>query len=336
VNVMSIKQLTWLAPLLLVCVTPPASAEPKRISKEAGTATPVLWEDPIDISTRDLIMGAGGAGHQPRSPFKFVKEDAAGTNPKYVIVDGNGVKWKIKLGEEAHPETVASRIVWAAGYFVDEEYFVPDIKVDGMPLSLKRGQDQVEPDGLMHNARLKRYNKGEEKEGSWHWKDNPFLGTKEFNGLRVLMALINNWDLKDVNNSIREQDGKRIYMISDLGATFGTTGLSTSRAAGKGNLDNYTGSKFIDKVTETTVSFGTPSRPALLHVVQAPEFKHRVDLEWIGKDIPIADARWLGAILSKLSPEQIQGAFGAAGYSPKEVVGFSAVLEQRIAELNRL
>lgn len=324
-----------LAPLLFIALNAAAPAAPKKIAKETAGA-PILWQDPADISTRDMINGPGGAAHQPQGPFRWVKEDTAGTNPKYVVTDVDGVKWKIKLGEEAHPETVASRLVWAAGYFADDEYFLPDLKVDGVPVdALKRGK-RVEPDGLMHDARLKRYNKGEEKNGTWKWKDNPFTGTRELNGLRVMMALINNWDLKDENNAVVEKDGQRIYMISDLGATFGTTRYEINRAAAKGNLENYTDSKFITGITPPTVSFAVPARPELLAAVAVNNFKRRVGLEWIGKDIPIADARWIGGIMAKLSPEQIQAAFGAAGYSPKQVVGFSRVLEERIAELNKL
>ena len=101
-------------------------------------------------------------------------------------------------------------------------------------------------------------------------------------------------------------------------------------------MQNYTNSKFITKTTSSDVDFGVPSRPAMIHVFEAPEFKSRVDLEWIGKQIPVDDARWIGTVLARLSPEQIQAAFGASGYSPKEVVGFSAVVEARIAELNKL
>jgi hypothetical protein len=313
-----------------------AIAAPKKAPQDGGAPSAVLWQEPVDVATRNLIFGPGGEQHQPHGPFKFVKEDLNGTSPKFVITDADGVKWKIKLGEEAHPETAASRIVWAAGYFADEEYFLPDLKVDGMPSNLHRGENQVEPDGLMHDARLKRYIKGEEKSSTWQWKSNPFSGTREFNGLRVMMALINNWDLKDVNNAVYEADGKRIYLISDLGASFGTTGRGVTRAGSKGNLDAYTGSKFITNITPAVVSFGVPSRPAIIHVFEAPEFKSRVDMEWIGKQIPIEDARWIGGVLARLTPEQIQAAFGAAGYSPKEVVGFSAVLEERIAALNRL
>lgn len=333
---MTIRALRRMAPLMTIALAASAIAAPKKAIKESGPGTPVLWQDPVDVSTRDMVAGPGGAEHHPKGPFKFLKEDTAGSNPKYTIEDANGLKWKLKLGEEAHPETVASRIVWAAGYYADTEYFFSDIKVDGVPSTLRRGGEQVEPDGLMHNTRLKLEPKNAKKQATWKWKENPFTGTREFNGLRVMMALINNWDLKDVNNAIIDIDGRKIYYISDLGASFGTTGLSTSRAAGKGNLENYTNSKFIDKVTETTVTFGTPSRPALIDVFAEPNFKERLDLEWIGKDIPIADARWIGSVLSRLSLRQLQAAFGAAGYSPKEIVGFSNVLADRIAQLNRL
>ena len=41
------------------------------------------------------------------------------------------------------------------------------------------------------------------------------------------MALINNWDLKEVNNAIYEEKGEGPrYVVSDLGATFGETGNS--------------------------------------------------------------------------------------------------------------
>lgn len=40
--------------------------------------------------------------------------------------------------------------------------------------------------------------------------------------------------------------------------------------------------------------------------------------------------------LAQLSPEQIRDAFRPAGYSPEQVQGFAAVVEERIAELNKL
>ena len=319
---------------LLALASLPLTGAPKKGEHAAGT--PVLWRDPVDIASRSLIYGPGGEKDQPRDPFVFVKEDLKGTNPKFVIKDAAGVKWKLKLGIETRPETAASRIVWAAGYFADQDYYVPDLIIRGMPQSLHRGQKYVEPDGYTHYARLKRYVDGEEKSGSWKWKDNPFSGTREFNGLRVMMALINNWDLKDVNNSIYYDNGDEVYLVSDLGASFGTTGFGMTLAESKGNLESYTNSKFIQKVAPPVVDFFGPGPPAFDHIIQPGNFKSRLDMEWIGKGIPIEDARWIGQILGKLSPQQIQDAFGSAGFSPQEVAGFSAALEKRIAELSRL
>ena len=54
----------------------------------------------------------------------------------------------------------------------------------------------------------------------------------------------------------------------------------------------------------------------------------------IVKDIPVADARWLGKLLEPLSDEQIRDCFRAAGYSPEEVEGNAAMVKERIRELN--
>lgn len=307
-----------------------------------GSTTPVLWREPADIASRNLLYGPGGKEHAPPSTFIFESEDMDGTNPKLVIRDENGVKWKLKMGAEARPEPVAANLVWAAGYFANEDYFLPEVHVSNLPAHLRRGQDKVGPGGTIHDVRLKRYLKGEKKIGSWEWRHNPFTGTREFNGLRVLMAVINNWDLKDANNAIyREKHGdgdaqEVVYMISDLGASFGTTGFERSHEKAKGNLDSYEKSKFIRKVDGEFVDFDGPSRPSTIVVMNPHEFVSRLNLEWIGRHIPRADAKGMGELLGRLSPEQIRDAFRAGGYSPEEVEGFASVLETRIQDLKRL
>ena len=97
-------------------------------SLAARSAPAVLWREPEDIANRDLFYGPGGEGHQPRGAvFAFVKEDLAGSNPKFVVRDDTRTKWRVKLGPEARPETVASRLVWAVGYAADEDYFLPEV-----------------------------------------------------------------------------------------------------------------------------------------------------------------------------------------------------------------
>ena len=316
---------------LLALTFPVIGAEKAAIS---SAPPPVLWRNPTDIASRDLFYGPGGRQHQPHGPFTFVKEDLEGSNPKFTVRDRDGVKWKVKLGLEAQPETVASRIVWAAGYFADEDYFVPGLPVTGLPV-LQRGQEFADLTGSVHNARLKR-EQSRHKVGTWQWRADPFFGTREWNGLRIMMALINNWDLKDENNAILQEGRDRIYMISDLGASFGSAGRAWPYEKGKGDLETYSRSRFIRRITPAFVNFETPARPQYEFVVNPKEYLMRVHLEWIRRDIPRADARWMGQILARLSPHQIQDAFRAAGYSPREVSAFAEIVAQRIDLLTDL
>jgi hypothetical protein len=330
-----------LAVLIVACLAfgfPTAVGKGKHGAREEITAhgQATLWVQPSDLKSRDLFYGPGGKEHVPHGPFTFVKEDLDGTNPKFVVKDPDGVKWKVKLGIEARPETVASRIVWSVGYFANEDYFVPDLQVTGMPARLHRGQDMVAPDGSVHSVRLKRESADERKIGNWSWRSDAFAGTRELNGLKTLMAVINNWDLKDENNAIYQIGDQRIYMVSDLGASFGTPGRTWPPENGKGNLDTYSQSRFIRSVMPETVSFQTPARPRWVCAVNPKEYLRRIHLEWIGRNIPKADAKWMGTLLSGLSTRQIHDAFRAAGYSPQEVDAFSKILERRIAELTDL
>ena len=239
---------------------------------------------------------------------------------------------------EARPETVASRLVWAAGYFANEDYFLEDLRVDGMPAHLARGQKLVGPDGTMRAARLKRHIGGEKNIANWKWRDDPFDGTRELNGLKVMMALINNWDLKDENNKVYgdKDTGERMYIVSDLGASFGTTGLSYPFSHSKGDLNSYIHSKFINRVSGDYVDFRTPSRPSLIYAWWPSGFLSRVRLDGLVHHIPRDDASWIGHLLSRLSSGQIRDAFRAAGYPKEQIDEFSKVVEDRIAALNDL
>lgn len=322
----------------------PAAAGPKggkvrdTKAETARHAPAVLWRDPIDIESRNLLYGSGGKEHAPPTTFTFEKEDLNGTNPKFVVRDSNGTKWTVKLGAEARPETVATRLVWAAGYFTNEDYFLPQLRVQDLAGKVKRGRKLIGPDGVLHDARLKRHIPGLEKAGHWEWDDDPFTGTRELNGLKVMMALINNWDLKDVNNEIYKEkhSPELIYMVSDLGASFGSTGHSFPHGRSKGDLGRYRHSKFIARITPDYVDFRVPSRPALLYAGALPSYIMRIHLERIGRHIPRADAKWMGKLLARLSPDQIRDAFRAGGYSAEQVEGFSQVVLGRIAELTDL
>ena len=330
-----------------IAVAAPQTKKKAGQSKEAAGEKPLLQCAADDAHSKNLYYGEGGKENTPPQLFTYEKEDLNGTNAKFDLRDEHGDKWRAKLGEEARPETVATRLLWSAGYFSAEEYFLPRIRVTGMqPVSKKRRKrvrGLLDSDGTMYNVELKRYPKGEKKIGTWKWRENPFTGTREFNGLRVMMALLNSWDVKDENNAVYREDAScgssgdpLVYMVSDMGATFGTSGQARHNAIGKGNLRSYRRSKFIRKVTATYVDFDSPARTTLLGLVNPFDFLYRWRLRWVGKRVPRADAKWMGEILGRLSRDQIRDAFRAADYSPEEVEGFTDVISHRIAELNQL
>ena len=295
---------------------------------------PVLWHDPGMISELDLLYGQGGKDGAPVSPFKFQEEDTQGTNPKFDVLDGHGTKWRVKLGDEARPEVVASRLLWAVGYYVNDDYALAEAKVEN--LQITRGES-LASDGNIVDARFEKKPEGQRKIGIWKWSHNPFTGSKEFNGLRVMMAVLNNWDLKDVNNAVLEDgSGKDILLVSDVGSSFATNGLSWSKGRSKGDVGTFEKSKFITSKKGNEVNFATPAAPAPIDAVNVKQYKMRHDLGWIGKDIPVADARWVGSLLKQLSHKQLVDAFRAGQFPDEETERYVRVLESRIQDLAEL
>jgi hypothetical protein len=338
------------APAPAPAIKPRASASSKgesstdkdndRPVNAAALHHPTLWHDPGNIPSLNLYYGQGGEKGMPLAPLVFESEDMSGTNPKFDVRDAKDRKWRVKLGEEARPEVVASRLLWATGYYVNDDYLLQSASISG--IHLKRGSGMVK-DGQVKEARFARKPSGQKKIGIWKWKENPFLDTREFNGLRVMMAVMNNWDLKDVNNAVFEdsKNDQDIFLISDVGATFGTNGLSWTNARSKGNVDSFEDSKFIEKMSDRTVTFGTPKPPTArlietLGIFGAKDYAHRAGMEWIGKDVPRQDARWIGSLLKQLSHEQLVDAFRAGHFPPDQIDAYVELVESRIKELSTL
>lgn len=335
-KVLVYSTLTLLLTLLTFSASLPAQKKNKdKENEKAAGLRQVIWQDPGDAASLNTLYGAGGEEHAPdaNGKFTFVAEDMEGTSPKFDVEDEQGVRWRVKLGQEPQSETAATRLLWAAGYFVDEDYYLAELKVMVMP-KLRRGAIFVSEDGTVHRARLERKLKEVKKLGNWDWFANPFLNQQTFNGLRVMMSLLNNWDLKEINNSVYEVNGERRYLVSDAGATFGNTGNTITRS--KSAPKSYTESKFIAKAGPDFVDFVMHSRPFFLGAVDVPNYQERTRMEQVTKHIPLADARWLGHRLSSLSEEQIRDCFRAAGYTPEEVTLYSETVRQRIAELEAL
>jgi hypothetical protein len=287
-----------------------------------------LWQPPADIERRDLFYGAGGRENapDPSMPFTYVRRKKSGTQKKIVVRDVHGQEWTVKFGPEARPETAATRIVWAVGYHVDQDYFVPRAHIVG--------EKRIDA----RDVRFERHDDRYKEVGNWSWEDNPFLGTRELEGLRVVMALLKNWDLTEKNNDIltpKKTAGPHIYYVADLGATLGRTGtllngmplfgntpstISFYPGKAKGDPYAFTGERFIKEVRGGRVYFK----------IRRSHSRHRVN------GVSVECARWMGALLGRLSDKQLTDAFCASGYSPAETALYVSILRARIIELQQL
>jgi hypothetical protein len=301
---------------------------PQPVASSYADKGAVLWQPPADIECLDLFYGPGGieGAPDPSTPFTYVRRSKSGTQKKIIVEDVHGREWTVKFGPEARPETAATRIVWAAGFHVDQTYFVPYARIVGKENIVAR------------NVRFERRDDGYKEVGTWEWKDNPFLGAPEFELLKVLMALVKNWDLKTSNNDIvirKKEEGPRIYYVADLGATFGATGnlwnkfpplgdlppsIALSSGKTKGNPRGYAKERFIKEVRGGRVYF----------------HGGRTRFRKIFGGVSVANARWMGNLLGRLSDKQLYDAFHASGYNAAETALYVSVLRARIMELQRL
>ncbi|MBV9926760.1 MAG: hypothetical protein JOZ96_17205 [Acidobacteria bacterium] len=297
--------------------------EKKEEKKEAmAQGTPVFWQEPTDIASRNLLLGPGGEEMKPDlKQIIWEESDQGGYSVKWKVRDASGRKWVAKLGNEAQPETVATRLVWAAGYPTEVNYLVPCVQITNAPKPpSNKSVKRCEGKGFA-NVRFEARPDNYKRLDMWSWNKNPFAGTKEFAGFVVLMGLLNNWDLKDENNKVvyvpTDGGGELRYVVSDLGATFGKTGGPISHS--RNEPEKYIKTGFLDKVEGGNVRFDYHGKNIGLF-----------------NNITVEQARWIGDVLSQLSEEQIKDAFRAANYSPEDVEGLAQEVMGRINALHSL
>jgi len=327
----------YISALLLIALASPLICEAKKPTPENA----VLWSDPGDIRSKNLYWGPGGEERQPKLPVEFEQEDMKGTSPKFEVRDADGKKWTAKMGLEPRSETAAARLMWAVGYVANENYYFAHLQVANLPTPLRRGQKYVQPGGNVSNVRLQRHPHGCKRIGNWNWRHNPFYGTREFNGLRIMMGLIGNWDLKDDNNAILEKEhdsGPNLYQVSDVGTAFGTPGKSYTDPKSKGNRVVYVRTRLIAHDHKDHIDLNFPTRPPITELFEFEWgfYFHQLKMRWIGEHIPRKDAKWIGSLMAQLSPDQIRDAFRAAGFTPAEIESYTEAVISRIQELNSL
>jgi hypothetical protein len=260
---------------------------------------------------RNLFDGVGGRVARPQNDarYRVMDVDTRGYSITYRVRDDRGAEWSVKIGPEAQPDVVSSRIVWALGYHQIPSYFVERWTAEDS------GKGQV-----LGGARFRpRPNDvGLEAKGTWSWQQNPFVGTRPYNGLLALMMILNSTDLKNDNNELYEvergqrEEAHRWYVVKDLGASLGETGRFDPR---RGYIDGFEREPFTVGLENGFVRFAFRGR-------------HQELLQ----RIPVADVRWMSERVLRITSAQWRDAFRAGGYSPEITARYVARIRQKARE----
>ena len=311
--------------LLIAAVTGLAAAcvpkQPPRTTNQGGAPADVaqLWVTPRNLETRDLFHGPGGAklAPDPSAPFELIAIDNSGYSPGYDVRDSRGARWSVKLGIEAQPEVVASRVLWAIGYHQPATYLLTNWQLAGK---------QVEPPGA---ARFRLEPESHTVIADWSWYENPFASTQPFKGLLVANLILNNWDWKTSNNKIyeladREGAPRRVFVVRDLGASLGKTTFprflkwTPLRGMGQGSRNDLAGFEeqtLIKKVEGQRITFD-----------------YRGIHHGLVDTLTVDDVVWTCRLMARISDRQWRDAFRAAGYSQPEQQRFITKLKSKIDE----
>ena len=291
----------------------------------------VIWRSPGDVTKLDLAAGPGGHEGAPRPPFSLIEEHLTGSQPCVSVRDARGLRWRVKWGEEVNSETLAIRLAWAAGYFVESTYFVSEGRIEGIN-DLQRAATCVDEGCRFVAARFELEEQGVTQhfeEHSWAWNDNPFVGTRELNGLKIVMMWLSNWDAKDVRDVARGSNtaifeyriasGLREarYLITDWGGALGRWGSVVRR--GRWDCHGFEAETplFVSGVNGDLVQFGYTGQRT----------------SDIASGIRVSDVEWLLKTLGPLREDQIAAAVRASGGTPEEIAIFSRSLRARLDAL---
>ena len=217
----------------------------RKQDKHKASTTSVMWEMPDNIAGKDLFWGQGGeqrpapaAIHVPRgrpqrhqSQVRCTRchwQEMAGQTGSGVPARGGGIAPSLgsRLLRERRlcaPRNPGSR---------------PE---DEAQIGKSEGRHEV------NDARFARKPGGQKKMASGSGSTIHSSEPANLTALRVMMAWSNNWDLKDDNNAVYEdQKNKRqIFLVSDVGASFGANDFEAGRRPIQGQPGQLQASKFI-------------------------------------------------------------------------------------------
>ena len=268
-----------------------------------------LWSAPTSLTSSDLMFGPWGEEHapNPRAVYSFVHAKTAGVSPGLTVADPKGREWSVKQGPEGPVEVVVSRILSAVGYRQPPVYYLTRFT-----LRDDRGT-HVAPGG-----RFRPKIDDLKEVGEWSFQQNPFVGTKPFEGLLVILMVFDSSDLKNSNNSLYAlkhagADATRWFVVRDLGTALGETGRLDPR---RNDPDLFDRNRFITSVHDGFVTFDYQGWHQEL-------FRKRITPD---------DVKWACDLMAGLTDKQWHDAFTAGGYDPPTADRFIAIVKRRVEQ----
>ncbi len=290
-----------------------------------------IWREPPPDAAGALRHGPGGSEFVPAPPFRFVEEHLAGSQPCVAVRDARDRLWRVKWGHEARPESFAVRVAWACGYFAEVTHYVAGGVIDGVG-DLSRARACIDADGRFCEARFELEDRSVRMlfdEHSWAWNDNPFIGTRQLAGLKIVNMLLSNWDTKDRRDvargsntaifEVRTPWGREArYLITDWGGAMGKWG-SNVVARGRWDATGFEAQtpQFVTGVRDGWVSFG---------------YQGQRTAE-IARDIRVEDAAWFHRHARRLREPALSEALVACGATDDEAQAFARAIVARIRQL---
>ena len=281
-----------------------------------------LWIAPGNLESRDLFHGSGGRKLAPDAarPYAVLAVDKTGFSPGYDLRDANGTRWSAKLGIEAQPEVVASRVLWAIGYHQPATYLLRSWELAGELAGAQSGTQEM--------ARFRREPENERVIGDWSWYENPFVSTRPFKGLVVANLILNNWDWKTSNNKVYEVSAggreRRHFVVRDLGASLGKTSFP--------GLLKWTPLRGMKQGSRNDVADFEDQR-LIKHVDgKRVEFDYRGIHDSLVKTVSVDDVVWTCRLMARISDRQWHDAFRAAAYDAEQQQRYIRKLKSKIRE----
>lgn len=305
---------TWVLAIAMMAASWACAGVAKPVKPTARVPGASLWVEPTDLAARDLFYGPWGreAAPDPNAVYELVERKHTGVNVGMTVTDSQGREWSVKqpypgnVDSEAPVEVALSRVLSAVGYHQPPVYYLPAfrLKDEFGTRTEVGGRFRLKHDALKET-------------GTWTWDENPFVGSRPYQALIVMLTMFNSTDLKASNNSLYERTRggtvERWYVVRDIGAALGDTDRLTPR---KNHPESFERSPFVRGVQGRWVDFAYDGWYQNL----------------VRDRITPADVVWTSNLLGRLSERQWGQAFRAAGYEPQVADRFIRAIRTKIQQ----